>query len=330
MREQLGTAEGQAFLSRRLDWPSVANSALARVVRGLFPSPSPGSLAAITAIEQAFAAESRARVPRHVYTLSVVWGQMVAETVLAWAATDGIAALNNCPYTPPVGPGLWQPTPPAFMPTPLQPCWGQLRPFVLTSSDECASPPHPPYSVDPNSAFHMNAWEVYHTNLQLTQEQKTIASYWADNAGATGTPAGHWIAIMGQLARQDDLSLIRATEGFARVGIAVADAFISCWETKYTYIPPTGHIDPGPHRSGLAAIHRHAKLSRIYLRPLRPVRRRVNGANRPVRREGVYGYHAHRSWLGANPRAAHVQLLRRGRRGSGAVPTVWWNPLPLR
>jgi hypothetical protein len=26
-----------------------------------------------------------------------------------------------------------------------------------------------------------------------------------------------------------------AAEGYARVGIAVADAFISCWDTKYTY-----------------------------------------------------------------------------------------------
>lgn len=234
-REPPGTAEGQAFLSRLLDWPSVANSVLARVVRGFFPSPSLSSLAAITAVEQAFAAESRARVPRHVYTLSVVWGQMVAEAVLAWAATDGMAALDNCPYTPPVGPGLWQPTPPAFTPTPLQPCWGQLRPFVLTSGDECAPPPHPPYSAHSTSAFHMNAWAVYQTNRQLTPEQKTIASYWADNAGATGTPAGHWIAIMGQLARQGELSLIGAAEGFARVGIAAADAFISCWETKYTY-----------------------------------------------------------------------------------------------
>jgi hypothetical protein len=117
------TAEGQAFLSRLLDWPTVANSALARVVRGLFPALSPGSLAAITAVEQAFAAEGRARVPGPVYTLSVVWGRAVAETVLAWAAMDGSATLTNCPYTPPVGPGLWEPTPPAFAP-PLEPCWG--------------------------------------------------------------------------------------------------------------------------------------------------------------------------------------------------------------
>ena len=111
-REPPGTAAARAFLSRLLDWRSVANSARARVVQGIFPSLSLGSMAAITALERAFTAEGRARVPGPVYTLSVVWGRMVAEAVLAWAATDGSATLTNCPYTPPVGPGLWEPTPP--------------------------------------------------------------------------------------------------------------------------------------------------------------------------------------------------------------------------
>jgi hypothetical protein len=30
-----------------------------------------------------------------------------------------------------------------------------------------------------------------------------------------------------------DLSLARAAEAYAKVGIAVADAFIACWNTKY-------------------------------------------------------------------------------------------------
>jgi hypothetical protein len=88
------------------------------------------------------------------------------------------------------------PTPPAFVPNPLQPCWGQLRPFVLTSGDACAPPPPPLYATDPASAFYTLVLEVYFTNLNLTDEQTTIAQYWADGAGATGTPPGHWVAIM--------------------------------------------------------------------------------------------------------------------------------------
>jgi hypothetical protein len=107
--------------------------------------------------------------------------------------------------------------------------------LVLTSSDECAPPPPPAYSADPTSAFYVLALEVYNTNLHLTGEQQTIALYWADNPGATGTPPGHWIAIVGQLARNNGLSLMAAAEAYARVGLAVADAFIGCWQTKYTY-----------------------------------------------------------------------------------------------
>jgi hypothetical protein len=226
------------------DWPTVANAALAHVIRGLFPTASADSMDAINALEEAFAAQFQASVPPPVYDRSVARGQAVAEAVLTWASTDGFATVNNCDYTPPVGPGLWVPTPPSFVPQPLQPCWGQLRPLVLTSDNECAPPPPPMYATDPTSNFYALALEVYQTNLTLTDEQATIVEYWADNAGATGTPPGHWIAIVGQLARTQSLSLMAAAEACARVGLAVADAFISCWQTKYTYnlLRPVSYI----------------------------------------------------------------------------------------
>jgi membrane-associated phospholipid phosphatase len=71
--------------------------------------------------------------------------------------------------------------------------------------------------------------------VHLTAEQRTVAHYWADLSGTTGTPAGHWVAIVGQIARHDGLSLMAAAEGYVRVGLAVADAFISGWHIKYTY-----------------------------------------------------------------------------------------------
>jgi hypothetical protein len=212
----------------------VANTALAAAIRALVPEASLASREAIDALEQAFAAAFQAGVPASVYARSVAQGRAVAEAVVAWAGTDGFAALHDCPYTPSVGPGLWEPTPPAFAPA-LQPCWGQLRPLVLASGEECAPPPPPPYSEDPASEFFARALEVYTTNVNLTEEQRTIAHYWADLSGTTGTPAGHWVAIVGQLARHEGLSLMAAAEGYARVGLAVADAFIGCWQTKYTY-----------------------------------------------------------------------------------------------
>jgi membrane-associated phospholipid phosphatase len=229
-------------------WPTVANAALAHTIRGLFPSLKPENLDVIDVLEQRFATQFQAEVRRWAYERSVAQGREVAEAILAWAATDGFSTVNNCPYVPNPVPGAWEPTPPGFT-APLQPCWGQLRPMVLASGTECAPPGHPEFSIDSGSAFYAAAFEVYTTGLHLTAEQQTIADYWADGAGVTGTPAGHWIAIVGQMARNDGLSLAAAAEAYARVGIAVADAFIACWYTKYrtnlqrpvTYIQD--HID---------------------------------------------------------------------------------------
>lgn len=107
------------------------------------------------------------------------------------------------------------------------------------------------FSDDSASPFYAAGLEVYNVGVNLTDEQKAIALYWADAPLTTGTPPGHWIALVGQLARSDDLSLMAAAEAYAKVGIAVHDAFIQCWHAKYahnlqrpvTYV--RDHIDPG-------------------------------------------------------------------------------------
>ena len=219
---------------RTYHWPAVANIVLANTIRGLYPTISQASLDAIDSLEESIAAEQRDHVRPAVYERSVAHGQAVAATILEWAATDGFSSYNNCAYVPAPVAGAWKPTPPAFNPNPLQPCWGFLRPMVLTQG-ECAPAPHPAFSTDSASDFYAAGLEVHDVVLGLTDSQKTIATYWADGSGATGTPAGHWIAIVSQIARNDELSLAEAAEAYARVGIAVHDAFIACWSAKYTF-----------------------------------------------------------------------------------------------
>jgi PAP2 superfamily protein len=219
--------------NKKHHWPTVANAALGRTIRGIFPLLKPESLEAVNALEKSFAAQFQAEVKQQDYERSVAQGQAVADAILAWAATDGYSIFNNCRYIANPVPGAWEPTPPDLIATPLQPCWGELRPMVRASGAECAPPGHPDFSIASGSEFYTAALEVYTTGLSLTDEQKTIAQYWADGAGATGTPPGHWIAIVGQIARNDTLSLAAAAEAYARVGIAVTDAFIGCWNVKY-------------------------------------------------------------------------------------------------
>jgi membrane-associated phospholipid phosphatase len=216
-------------------WPTVANAVLAHTIRGLFPSLKSKSVKAITAVEQRFAAQFHAEVAEQAYQRSVAHGQQVADALLAWAATDGFSRFDNCPYAPEREPGAWEPTPPAFTPDPEQPCWGQLGPMVLRSGEECAPPAPPEFSTDPDSGFSAAALEVYRTSRTLTAAQRTIAQYWNDGVGVTGTSSGHWMAIVGQIARNDDLSLAAAAEAYAKLGIAVADVFITIFDAKYRY-----------------------------------------------------------------------------------------------
>jgi hypothetical protein len=216
-------------------WPAVANALFADTIRGLYPTMSQASQDAVNNLEQDFATRYQAEVSAAVYERSVAHGQAVARAILDWAATDGFSIYNNCAYVPAPVAGAWKPTPPDYNPAPLQPCWGQIRPMILSSGEECPPPGHPPFSTQPTSDFYTAGREVYDVSLNLTTEQKTIATYWSDGPGATGTPPGHWVAIVSQLARNDGVSLAVAAEAYARIGIGVHDAFIRCWAAKYFY-----------------------------------------------------------------------------------------------
>jgi hypothetical protein len=117
----------------------------------------------------------------------------------------------------------------------LQPYWGSVRPFVLSAADEFDAGPPQRYSENPGSRFYAEALEVHHTVNNLTTEQEQIALFWADDAGTTATPAGHSISILTQTLRQLGVGLDVAAEAYARLGIALADAFIACWHGKYRY-----------------------------------------------------------------------------------------------
>ena len=117
----------------------------------------------------------------------------------------------------------------------MEPFWDRLRSFVMDSSSMI--PPVPPveYSEEPGSAFYSEVTAVYETGKGLTEEHRLIAHYWADNPGETGTPPGHWIKIMGDLTDDLDLSFDETVEMYALTAVALADAFIACWDAKYKW-----------------------------------------------------------------------------------------------
>ena len=221
--------------ARNYDWESVANAALAVTTSHLFGNQATAAQTTITTLVEAQFKQRRAAGVSVQKLLRSAWfGWEIASAIVAYADADGFAQTRGRTFTPPVGDGYWLPTGTApSTQLPAEPYWGTLRPFALSRADECAPNAPIPFSSDQSSAFYEQANTVYETAASLTEEQRTIAIYWADNAGQTATPPGHWMGIVSDLVRDDTLAV--AAEAFALVGVTTADAFISVWNTKYQY-----------------------------------------------------------------------------------------------
>ncbi len=220
-------------------WGAVANAALATIIRSCYNNASTENLTAIDELEayfttQVFSTEAN----RNILNRSVAYGKGVGEAMVAYTISDNQGACydNNFPesYVPPTGDGLWVPTLPDFQRA-LQPYWGEVRPFVTKNVETPMPPPPPVYSTNPASAFWMETMEVYNTVKNLTAEQKVIAEFWSDDPGTTATPPGHSISILKQILEDEDANLALAAEAFAKMGMGLHDAFISCWHAKYAY-----------------------------------------------------------------------------------------------
>jgi membrane-associated phospholipid phosphatase len=155
-------------------------------------------------------------------------GRRVGERVVRRARSDGSSAVWT--GSVPTGSGMWTPTPPAFAP-PLEVLAAGWRPWNVgdVSRFRPAAPPRPG-----SARFAAELLEVYNVSRSLTAEQRRIAEFWADGAG-TVTPPGHWNMIALELMRGRRLSIDRVARIFAVLNTAQADAFIACWDAKFTY-----------------------------------------------------------------------------------------------
>ena len=227
-----------------LHWPTVANAALATMTRMMFPTASAENKARIDLLERSLPLKygqdfDPNTVTAEITNRSETFGKLMAMAIFTWARTAGghqawgPLRRSQQNYVPPSGAGKWSATPPAFGPA-LLPWWGEVRPFVLKAPAECPAPQPPAYSEEATSAFYKEANEVYTISNQATQEQRQFALYWADDPLKTPTPAGHWAYIATDLLKDKKASLASAAEVYARLNVAMADAFIAGWHTKYS------------------------------------------------------------------------------------------------
>jgi hypothetical protein len=163
----------------------------------------------------------------------LAWGTTVAETILAWRATDGFTTPPP-PYTVTPGAGYWRPTPPAFLGPPAAPLFRQfaaMLPFALTSPAQFRPPGPPPLD---SARWAQDLAEVAAlgsaTSTTRTPEQTQTAIFWQDD-----TPAAMWNGVADQLAQASDLPLAVNARLLAQLNIALADATIAIWNAKNHY-----------------------------------------------------------------------------------------------
>ena len=154
-------------------------------------------------------------------------GEASADALIAARTGDGVAA--PVPYTPGSGPGIWEPTPPGFLPA-ATPWLGQMRTFTMRSPSQFL--PDGPTSV--SSA----EWERDYTLTRIlgaadstarTPKQTEIGIFWTENT------AQQYARLFTNLASQNHLNLPHTARFMAILWTGFADAGIGCFNAKYHY-----------------------------------------------------------------------------------------------
>ncbi|MGB6151260.1 MAG: vanadium-dependent haloperoxidase, partial [Pricia sp.] len=146
-------------------------------------------------------------------------------------------------------PTRWQPTPPSYAEG-IEPHWSKIRPFAIDSAQQFKPAPPPEFSMEEGSDFYKELKEVYDIGNEITEEGDSsekiqMAQFWDCNpyvsvtrghlmfATKKITPGAHWIGITKIAARKTDSDFVETVYAYTKASIAMADAFISCWDEKY-------------------------------------------------------------------------------------------------
>lgn len=192
-----------------------------------------------------------------VYLRSSDFGDSIASVVLTRAATDGYLQSRGRPkYLGSNDHDKWRPTPPDYLDG-MELYWNTMKPMVMDSASQFMPARPPVYSMDTSSYFFKSLREVYDINMNLTEEQMHIATYWDDNpfviehsghmmfANKKITPGGHWMGITAIASRQSGADAVTTAKAYALTALALYEGFISCWDEKFrsSYIRPVTVIN---------------------------------------------------------------------------------------
>src|SRR5437763_1443640 len=157
-------------------------------------------------------------------------GQIAAARIVALRTGDGRGA--NVPYTYPTSPepGVWIPTPTAFVP-PATPWVGQMVPFTMQNASQFLPVNGPPDLGSGQWAREYNEVKLLGAanSSVRTAAQTEIALFW------TANPVATYFGAFGQLALDRHLSLSKSARLLAMLSVAFTDGGIGCFNAKYHF-----------------------------------------------------------------------------------------------
>ncbi|MDN5202199.1 vanadium-dependent haloperoxidase [Fulvivirgaceae bacterium BMA10] len=223
------------------DWIVSLNAGQAYILKNIYHQTSDANKLRIDSLERAFSDYFKEKVnDKQIIERSITYGRSVAEAIFNWSKTDGghRGYLNNFDkeFVHPNRPGSWKPPlyAQSFSHHPLHPHWGKNRTFLKQNAN-LPIPEMIPYDTSKTSAYYQEFLRVYEKDKVLTQEEKEIAIWWGDDPDETFTPPGHSYYLATTVIKNTNPELIVCAETYARMGMAVADAFINCWKWKYHF-----------------------------------------------------------------------------------------------
>jgi hypothetical protein len=184
------------------------------------------------------------RIPdRTARARGIALGQEAAAAILSLRIDDG----SQRPE-PRVGvdfitgnkPGQWRQDPISLIPIALGAHWGEVRPFALSSPDQFRVPPPPAlrsarYAAAYDEAKRLGGDGIM-TPTERTPEQTEIGTYWAyDGTPSLCAPPRLYNQIAVLIADQMRSDLVALARLLALANVAMADAGIAIWESKYRY-----------------------------------------------------------------------------------------------
>jgi len=194
----------------------------------------------------------------------IALGEQAANAILALRSADGSQhdePMVGIDYFTGDQPGDWRQDPISLIPLALGAHWGAVTPFVLPLPIEQYRVPPPPAL---NSPEYTAAYDEVKrlggdgivTPTERTAEGTVIGIYWAyDGTPSLCAPPRLYNQILVQIATQMGSNVVEMARLLALANVAMADAGIAIWESKYYFDlwrPVTGirESDPGSGPTG--------------------------------------------------------------------------------